>query len=414
MTYIDDRGNFLARAILTLAIVSLCATSSVAGKGNGKGGNNDGGGSTTLPSVRYRVDAIPTPNNASLVWVNQISNQGIATGWYGGEGRNAFLYDQPSDEFYDLNQLASLLQQIPANWRFRSAHGINDVGDVVGSLDQWNGAISGFVIRTSLDSNPAHWTVELLPAFGSDHSFGDQVNSQGVVLGRYMHPDGSWEQYIYDSTTGHAPVTFGWHVNLIQVNQDGAINNLGHVAGTLADGTLFLDLDPQEGLPNSELFSEVSYRSVSGVTDDGIICGTARMKYGGRGPAINVAFRHAGVLLPIMQGTATGINSHGDVGIIDESWENAYLAYTGTAAQNEEQIWNVNNLVAESGPDLPHQDMWFNCANRVVWDVNDRDTTTQFGQLLGASMAASTRWFGSYPWCGVDAVRIGLESLANG
>jgi uncharacterized membrane protein len=338
--------------VFVVGLSVIAETARGQGKGSKGNGGVDDGSSTTLPSVRYKVDAIPTPENALGVLVNQINNQGIATGWYDREGRNAFLYDQPSDEFYDLNQVEDLLQQLPASWRFRSAHGINDVGEVVGALDQPNGVISGFLIRTWLDRNPAHWTVELLPTLGSYHSQGHHINLQGLVLGRYVHPDGSWDQFVYDSTAGRAAVTFGWRYNLIDVNQDGAINNLGQVAGTLADGALFIDSDPQEGLPNARLFRDASYQWVTGITDDGIICGTARMKYKKHGPATYVAFRHDGQLLPIMEGKAQGINSHGDVVIIDEPWENAYLAHTGTSSQNEQQIWNINDLVAENGPDL--------------------------------------------------------------
>lgn len=366
-----------------------------------KGGNGNGGGGTSPPAtnVRYRVDLIPTPESAD-VRVYTINSFGMVVGSYEIEGSgdsSAIVYDSMNDQLYDFNQLPSLSAQLTAllgtaDWYFAAALGINNRGDIVGrAKNAFTGEENGFVIDTSpvdedgFQADPAVWAVALLPDFDAGvnnwySETGKHINEVGDVVGTYVI-DGEQYAYLFNpwlsfiegtnpivlepTVMGYFPVT--------------ALNNLGQVAllsrDENGDGIVYL-FDPADSSYTS--FAEVPYTWLGGLNDDSVFCGNFSTSHFGI-----EACRHNAVLLDaITDGTATDINSDGDVLIEKQrqmgAWATAYLLYTGSSELTGEQQVNIHDLVVE-GDALS---LWFD--NRYfVRTLSDRDPTTGFSRIAG-------------------------------
>ena len=100
-----------------------------------------------LPPVRYEIrlfHVYPSSNITVPMHPNEMNNSGQVVGYC---GCRAFLYDPVLDDHdeaigqaIDLNEIVDP-ETIPDGWNISSATGINDRGDIVGSLvRRWRSA----------------------------------------------------------------------------------------------------------------------------------------------------------------------------------------------------------------------------------------------------------------------------------
>lgn len=342
-----------------------------------------------LPNVRYTIHRIPMPDGALGGGIGISDNSGMVYGryalHYNVNGSHAFLYDLATTAFYDLNLLAPFFrvpESLPAdwwtNWQLVTASGINDLGDVVGNVEDASGVVRGYVLETGFDPDPASWDFNLLPLqeLGSDQIEARRINIQGDILGRYIRPDGTIDVYLYNPWTDEHPLQFG--INLKAAWSE--FNNYKQVGGTLASGAAFYDEDPRPGMPSLQILDD-RIRRVRRISDGGVLCGDARMQINGRGPIRTVAYRYdtklpTAQLEPIMEGFAYDINSNNDLIVNDGTGEKSYLVHTGSAS-DEEHIWNVGDLISETDPEKA---FWID--GHTIWGLTERDHTG-FSQLAG-------------------------------
>jgi hypothetical protein len=370
------------------ATVVLAVTNISFGAKGGKG--KPGGDPPVLPNVRYTItaDRIPLPESARGVFVNTISSTissfGMVCGWiyFPDEERSGFLYDQRTKHFHDLDNLTHLFQipdSWPADWwtvwKLNSAVGINDSGDVVGYVTDATGFRKGYMLETRLSQNPADWTFQFLPDLGSDYSYGRGINRHGDVLGLYRMSDGTMDAYLYnprvDGPAGTPPLPLEIDVSVAK------LNNHRQVAGQLTDGrAFFFDPDRPDEL-QLQVLDDYDYKSVRDLNDNGVFCGSVRMRIDGRGSARNRAFRYGVQLEPIMLGRAVGINSDNDVLASDEEG-NLTLVHTGLDPNDIEQIWAISDLISDTNP---LKTFWAE-ASHGYYGIADRNVDTGFSQIV--------------------------------
>ena len=374
---------------LTTCCLALLMNPLLAGKPGSGGGTPP---PPVLPNVRYLVDVIP----AAVQSVNQISNTGIVVGSLSNPNpaglSQAFLYDQNgTGRLYDLNNNLDLQplrdQLIPLfgdGWFFQTAVGINNSGMVVGRLrNVTSGVEKGFALETFPFAEPALWTLLPLPEIASNRVSGTRINSTGDVLGVYQRADNTWDCFLCNpwlDAPNTPALVFGLSLRFNgRTSHMATLNNLGHVAGMLSDGTPFFDINPSSGLPSLQTFRNLSCSAVSGLNDSGVFCAWGQVKTGNKwGP--RGAFRYdvfAGLSDRILDGgSSDAINVSGDV-VLSDFYGKAMLAYNGSASVSK-QLITVTDLV----PDSASKSLLLN-NSFAVRDLNDRDLTG-FGQLLGS------------------------------
>ena len=387
----------LKQWFLTTCCLTLLASTVLAGKPGSGGGTPP---PPVLPNVRYHVDLIP----AAVASVNQISNAGVVVGSLANPSSGsallsqAFLYDQDiTGRVYDLNNDSDLqplqdqlTQLFGPEWFFQTAIGINDRGMVVGRLrNVISGVEKGFALDTFGLSDPAltPWTLLPLPEIASNRAGGTRINSTGDVLGVYQRADNTWDCFLCNPWLD-APSTpalvFGLSLRFGtgRTSHMATLNNWGHVAGSLSDGTPFFDSNPSPGLPSLQTFRNLSCDAVSGLNDSGVFCawgqekiGTKSSKWGPRG-----AFRYdviGGQSDRILDGgSPAAINASSDV-VLSDFYGKAILAYKGST-NDAKQLVKVTDLIPDNDP---AKSLLVNNFFEVR-DLNDRDSTG-FGQLLG-------------------------------
>ena len=363
---------------LTTCCLALLMNPVLAGKPGSGGGTAP---PPVLPNVRYSVAVIP----AAVSSVNQISNTGIVVG-------GAFLYDQNgTPRVYDLNNGSDLqplrdqlLAKFGPGWFFQSALGINNSGMVVGRLrNVTSGVEKGFALETFPLTDPTLWTLLPLPEIASNRVGATHINSTGDVLGVYQRADNTWDCFLCNPWLDAAntpALRFGLSLRFNgRTSHMATLNNLGHVAGMLSDGTPFFDINPSSGLPSLQTFRNLSCSAVSGLNDSGVFCASGQVKTGSKwGP--RGAFRYdvfGGLSDRILDGgSSDAINLSGDV-VLSDSLGKAILAYNGSTSVSK-QLIKVTDLV----PDSASKSLLLN-NSFAVRDLNDRDLTG-FGQLLGS------------------------------
>jgi len=343
-----------------------------------------------LPNVRYSVAVIPAASST----VSQISNSGVVIGSIANPSSavlsQAFLYDHDGTGLlYELNLLpiqAQLLSMHGTGWFFQTAIGINDSGKVVGRLrSAITGDEKGFALDTFGLADPAWWTLLPLPELTSKRVGATRINSRGDVLGVYQRSDNTWDCFLcnpwLDAPSTPATV-FGLSLRFNgRTNHMATLNNWGHVAGMLSDGTPFFDIEPRSGPLSLQTYRNLSCLAVSGLNDSGVFCAWGREKTGTNsskwGP--DGAFRYdvvVGLSDRILNGgSSNAINFSGDVVLSDFNGK-AILAYNGSTSVPK-QLLTVTDLV----PDSTSTSLLIN-NSFAVRDLNDRDSTG-FGQLLG-------------------------------
>lgn len=395
-----------APATVTLAVGDTTATFTVLGLDDGipdgdqtvaitasAEGYQSGSANLTVtdpPPVQYSIDIIPTPSNGT-VWMNGITNNSVVYGWYadGENYRSGFVYDQVSGVFYDLNLETSLLQQVEdlfgEGWRFASIIGMNDAGHLTGSVNDGTAARKGFVIDTSLDGefspDPANWLLRILPDFGSSYTFGKRINEHGDILGVYQREDGTYDYYIYNPwlDTSEAPMP-ALELGVSTQSANPVFNNFAQVAAVDQNGVAFT-FDPATS--QFRFFSEVEYRSITGLNDNGSFAGDADIvetnTRGKKEQRVHVAFRHTGVFEQIANARyAVGINSSGDVAAqIDNGILEASVSHTGFAPDFVEQNLVLSDLIDDN--DLLKET--FVTHQTESFAINDRDGTG-FSQVV--------------------------------
>ncbi len=174
-------------------------------------------------------------------------------------------------------------------------------------------------------------------------------------------------------------------ISLFQGNV--AINNFGQVAGVLSNNTAFFDGSPSPGLPTFHTYSTLSgCLALGGVNDSGVFSVNGREKtstkpnstWGSLG-----TFRVSSQQERILEGGyPVGINFSSDVAI-NASGPN-YIAYNGSSSVTK-QVLKVTDLIADSDP---LKAMLVN-NTLTIQALNDRDSTTGFGQLSGRLFIAN-------------------------
>jgi hypothetical protein len=357
--------------LLWVCYLALVTTEALAGK--------PGGGGTTppppLPDVRYEVKIIPT--SSPSVWVNEINDAGIIVGRFASR---AFIYDQPGDITYNLNDFPELLSQLDikfgSDWIFNSAVGINNFGQVVGRVENLiTLRTEGFAMDTFLDPNPSAWLVRRLPPVPGDHSYARRINIHGQVLGSYKISEDSDERDCFVCNpwdTNPTAIPFGLTVNSDNIG----INNYGVVAGVLQSGLTFYgtssNIQTVNGITNSIRFG--------GINDYGIMSVSAYLKINNKRQPLST-YRVSDSLEKVLEnGHPWGMNQDGDIAInLDNGIPK--LAYNGSTALNiPKQVLSITDLIPDSDP---MKSTLVN--NNPFWltTIGNRNSTG-FGQLAGS------------------------------
>lgn len=333
----------------------------------------------TDPPVEYTIQEISVPGNGT-VWINGITNSGFVYGWFTErvDGltvyKSGYVYDQLGNALYDLNRDTGVLSIISAEFGFdgnaSSVVGMNGHGHMVGYVEDGAGVRKGFVIDPTFegqfDPDTSNWTVQALPDFASDATYGRRINEIGEVLGVYHRADGTSDAYLYNTWLGTPAIVLGKNLESVSV----ALNNLSQVAGVEVGGTAFL-YDPLTS--GSQEFTEVEYQNIEGLNDDGVFVGhayTIETYAGGkkqrRGSA--VGFRYDGFFEPLKPGLSEvkGINASGDVPM-----SGATILHTGFSPDFTEQTLTLTDLIADNDP----LKSTFLDHSPEVFAITDRDGT---------------------------------------
>jgi len=253
-----------------------------------------GGGGTPpppLPPVRYYTTAVSLLAGATGGYRNDMNNGAQVVGWCTGDTmpKTGFLFD-PSrnpNQAIDLNSLVTA--GIPAGWRIASGVGINDWGVVVGYLENDFGDRRGF----AMDLEVANPVVDLLPDFGTNHSYGRRINENGDILGVFTDAQGAPHWYYFNpglygpgwerlaraagplnfsgDTPSLLPVVSEWNAELNNPVPGRPAQIAGMVAGTRTPFRYTL------GAATAEQFPELVLQSgLMGINVDGTFCGMLR------------------------------------------------------------------------------------------------------------------------------------------
>ncbi len=372
-------GYKLTLTILAMFVVTFFAAGQALAQGNGKGGGNGGGGGggddppASVP-INYSIHLVPL---ATPMIPRSINGTGVVVG--GNSGR-AFVYDSrevfapagdpTAQRIFDLNDdsiIFGKLQDLLPGWVFSSAWDVNEDGNVVGALRDLGNttARKGFVLETFLNSDPNTWNLIVLTDFGT-RSYATDINSNGDVLGIYDRPDGTQDYFLYNPW-----LESGVNAELgLNVSLDGSLNNLGQVAGMLADGNTAFYFDPNSTM---DTFT-VKNGAIGGLNDVGYVCGRWYDKgkykafrfdtWTGTGPEIIL---QSGNWIGVWAGGHL-INLDSDVAI--NIGTDISLSHTGNQ-DVAAQLWNLRDLI---DPLDPLFDEWANF-DRDCPAIGERDST---------------------------------------
>lgn len=368
--------------ILAACCLTLLSNPAVAGKPGG------GGNPPPPPSIstRFRVDLITSQQGP--VAVRGFNNLGTIVGHLESDPIRAYMFHAPTQTYYDFNSDAALQPLrdqlevlLGSGWLFGSARGINDLGQVVGRVDNWlTGEQRGFALDTFNLSPPVNWELRLLPEFPGLRSRGDSIASNGRVLG---------QTYDYTSRTVALFICNPWESNATQMiplsilfQGNVRMNSYGDLAGISSDLTLFVDVNPTDGLPNRQQVPNVAdCVNLGGINDLRELAAYGRLKTGPKRSdwTSRSALRISSQSEVVGSGYTYDINGNGDI-----AFNENYLAYNGSPADSKQSV-KVLDLIDNNDPFKP----LFAANTFRVTEINDRDNS-RFGQMAGEIQTVET------------------------
>ena len=368
---------------LSLWLLSVCCLAPVTTEAFAQKG---GGGTTpTLPNVRYTVEKIS--GLSPFVWVNKINNAGMIVGHF---SQRAFIYNQADGSLYKLNEEQSLRSKLNAEfgqgWIFNSAVGINDLGQVVGRVENLvTLRTEGFAMDTFSNPDSSTWVVKRLPSVPSNNSFANSINSSGEVLGVYVLVGSTdWDCFVC-SPFGTDPTAIRFFG--LKVSTSVALNNNGTVAGVLRSGLTFYShrsgvIQTVNGITDCLRFG--------GINDGGIMSVEGRVRIN-RKPDLTGIFRASvsGSFEKIHDKVRQLSGPNKDSDIILQTFTTmqtvgqSKLAYNGSILIPK-QVLSITDLI----PDPEMKSMLVN-NEFLVSAIGDRSLPTDFGQLAGRVRTAN-------------------------
>lgn len=349
-----------------------------------------------LPDVRYRIQFIEQPTNAtaaSYVWINDMNNLGQVVGIYSSTaGRRPFLYNPlvSTDQGVDLNAIVTA--GIPDGWRFRSALAINDHMVVVGNMEEIS---TGQRRPVAIDLLAVDPVVDLLPDVGVDHSHGFKINENGDILGVVDLGDGLWASWIFNPGLYGDPAQrtprdgtpldmSGEMPDLLPLSGSSPSYDLNNPVGTSPAQIAGVDADRVAfrytlGDAEPELFPELNLSNLtpdSNLNDSGTFTGYLYYPREGKRKYYLATFRYNTELDELPQRSDGEIaympidmNSSGDLLLWDalyrDDWGDRYV--------------KINDLVVGTDPDMA---AW-SSGSAYVYGINDRPEPSSAGQITG-------------------------------
>lgn len=394
--YVNSKKSLFWALALTV-VLSTATTLAAPPEGKGKDKGEDPP-PPVLPSINYRIHYFGVPNSAGFKFTNDINNLGQAVGSYVDEfGQyRGYLYDphdtENSGQAVDLNDIASVPDYV-----ISTARGINDLGLIVGGLkrvvnpntiDPHRVNYRAFILNYA--TNPP--TMEMIPETPGHEGQGARardVNENGDVACSFWREDGTRGVFLYNSGV----------YNPLDANLEGLdavlrqpyvpLNNPtatrpAQIVGQLADESWFR-WTPNEPL---ETFYYEDWRNwPRGLNDSGTFCGASWVSAkGNKGYTLPFRFNTAPIdpeyLLDAEWSSPTAINSSGDLSgyytgvhqitpwLHHDGWGSINVLGLITGSTDDLELWNTESESHEG-------------INVSITDINDRDTETDFGQLLG-------------------------------
>lgn len=368
-----------------------------------------------LPNVRYRLE--PMLIDAQITRVREMNGQGLIVGsLQGPSDSQGYVYDHDGlfnggvspavdagyDPVYNLHELFA--DQLPANFQLDWVGGINQWGDIVGSVKDETGNWRGFVIDTSataftdptapISPNTADWTLRFLPTVNSSSSWGVSINENGVVAGYYEDSTtGVGDAYLYNAFVSNAdPVPLGVELD----DWDVQLNNQNQVVGIVTNQDAFF-YDPESGVRIISAEGRGDwFFDINGLNDSGTFSGSVSTQINGKGSRRGVAFRYADQLeLLVTDETvhAGFINESNDVlAATFISSDAHYLIHSNFTPGDGEQTLLVDDLIDENDP---LKSIWTDPELGNSLDgLEDRDPVIGYPSLLGTFVNSDGRHIG--------------------
>jgi hypothetical protein len=333
------------------------------------------------PPVRYRIQYWDYPSQAIGGWPVDMNNLGQVVGWcHLPDGTyHGYLYDPDLDPntALDLDVVYRALDPGFDGWRIHSATGINDLGVIVGKIDDPAGTIRTFLLDPlGIVLTPG---IKLLPdEFVPEGAVIEylQINNNLDIVTLYQNPDGSHGAYFfnYDATIEDvSPGTLQYLPGPIIVLSfsNPRLNNptaahAAQVCGNFANGSFRWTSGPVGKL---EMFSGSTARDIN---DAGELCGDLQ-KSGKRYP-MRLPNSTPQVLTGAPSHYGTAINNSRDVLLDDASGNTSLFLF-----RDDLGYLDLDKLVTGSAEDLA---IWFG-GDHVLDCMNDRDPETGFCQIVG-------------------------------
>jgi hypothetical protein len=358
MTRLTSRTR-LAVALLTAS--ALCLSGEVTA------GKPGGGGTTTLPPVRYQLHFVSAPSGGSAMVMYDMNNAGEMVGSFvdaAGVKRAFLARPLAAAQAIDLSTTVTA----PAGWTIACATSINDSGLIVGYLEPQGSpndpnSRAAFVI----DPDVTPLTATRLPS-AMAYTVAVSVNEQGDILSAYRKSNGTWGVTLYNPLVDLTPTELPFDCyapNFLVLNNSTSTRDV-QVAGLLADqsafrwtrgGPLEVILPAPASGPGSAVY---------GINNTGTVCGYTYIKVS-RTRTEQRPMRYAAALeiLPAGYYSAGAINGAGDVTL-------------GTAIYRDD--WgalNIDQLIDRTDPDSA---LWFSTSRKfyAVTKITERLSGTNF------------------------------------
>ena len=356
-----------------------------------------GGGKVTPPSlpadmhVRYRVEFIPLPSDASNTVVHDVNDVREAVGAYNDvDGfRVGYYYDA------DTNSLLTakvMIPSLPIKWVNTSFVGINNGGAIVGMVRDISGFDQCILIYPSVE--PSGYSFEVTSPYGLDSHF-TKINDSGDIVGISWNSAGVRYAFAYNPAivAPAEPFTFfgsqgAWfddikvtntRLGIVRVGQEVSWFNFldgGKTQTQLPSVSENFELSNDGQITVSEVLLQqirknVSYRYTPGIMVSG--------QYVWKG---NLDDGYATLV-----NSKVGLNTVGDVVGYNEISGVRWLRH---ADHPEWGYLNLGAMVVFSSP--ADAERWLLTGPGVrVWGMSDRDPTTGFGVLIGNSIGTNTK-----------------------
>lgn len=350
------RKSLIPALLCALAIGLASSSAPLYAQGKGKPGG--GGGGTTLPPVRYQVKTFRMPaHSVGSVSTHQMTNTGIVVGYYTttDNARHPFLYD-PSDNpdvAIDLNDL-DISWHAPG-WRLASALGVNELGYVVGQMEEIAnpGLWHGYVL--DLNASPAF----LVPlSTGPALNYTRRINDNLDIVGVTATEGGGYKVNLYNLASNQYAELGSVATHQVELSNPPP-GQPAQVVGTLWKSWSLFRYTVGGGFDNS--MSQFQGNAWA-INPNGVFCGQYD-KYNKSGNiTASYAYRYENSLqtfTDIPNRGASAINSHKDF----VTWNNQKLYHEGAG------LLDLNSLIVGSTSDVA---IWNGSGAKCLPDMTER------------------------------------------